>query len=358
MTEIVKKRNMFSTISIGDKLVGEKHPVFIVAELSANHNNDFDLTVKTIEAMAKSGADAVKVQTYTADSLAIDVDNKYFGPLKEGLWKGQRRYDLYKTGSMPWDWQPKLKKIAEKLGLVFFSSPFDFTAVDFLEEMGVSIYKVASPEITDIPLIRHIASKGKHIIFSTGMAEFEDIELVLKTCRAVGNNKISILKCTSQYPASIEAANLSTMVDMKNRFNVEVGVSDHTMGDLVPIVAVSLGAKIVEKHFILDRKLGGPDSAFSMEPNEFRKMVNNVRLVEKAIGKITYDVTEKDKKRRRSLFVVEDIKKGDKLTEKNIRSIRPGYGLHPKYYNEVISKTATKDLKRGTPLNLNIVSLH
>ena len=333
----------------------KKNSTFIVAELSANHNNNFDLTVKTIEAMAKSGADAVKVQTYTADSLALDVDNKYFGPLKEGLWKGQRRYDLYKVGSMSWDWQPKLKKIAEKLGLVFFSSPFDFAAVDFLEKMNVPIYKVASPEINDIPLIRYIASKRKPIIFSSGMASLEDIELAFKTCREEGNNNISILKCTSQYPAPIEMANLATIADMKERFGVEVGVSDHTMGDIVSIVAVSLGAKIIEKHFILDRKLGGPDSAFSMEPQEFKKMADNVRLAEKSLGKVDYNLTDKNKKRRRSLFVSEDIEKGEKLTEKNIRSVRPGYGLPPKYFEKIIGKKAKKKISKGTPLNMELL---
>ena len=335
----------------------KKDAIFIVAELSANHNNDFDLTVKTIEAMAKSGANAVKVQTYTADSLALDVDNEYFGPLKEGLWKGQRRYDLYKKGSMPWGWQPKLKKIAEKLGLIFFSSPFDFTAVDYLEKMKIPIYKVASPEITDIPLIKYIAEKGKPIIFSSGMASLEDIELAIKTCLEVGNNNISILKCTSQYPASIEDANLVTLMDMKKRFGFEVGVSDHTMGDIVPIVAVALGAKIIEKHFILDRKIGGVDSSFSMEPDEFKKMVDKIRLAEDSLGTVDYKITKKDKLRRRSLFIVKDIKKGEKLTEENIRSIRPGFGLHPKYFEKIIGKKSNKNLKRGAPLNLDLIKM-
>jgi len=335
----------------------KKDATFIVAELSANHNNDFDLAVKTIEAMAKSGANAVKVQTYTADSLALDVDNEYFGPLKEGLWKGQRRYDLYKKGSMPWGWQPKLKKIAEKLGLIFFSSPFDFTAVDYLEKMKIPIYKVASPEITDIPLIKYIAEKGKPIIFSSGMASLEDIELAIKTCLEVGNNNISILKCTSQYPASIEDANLVTLMDMKKRFGFEVGVSDHTMGDIVPIVAVALGAKIIEKHFILDRKIGGVDSSFSMEPDEFKKMVDKIRLAEDSLGTVDYKITKKDKLRRRSLFIVKDIKKGEKLTEENIRSIRPGFGLHPKYFEKIIGKKSNKNLKRGAPLNLDLIKI-
>jgi pseudaminic acid synthase len=332
----------------------KKKPTFIVAELSANHNNNFNLAVKTIEAMAKSGADAVKIQTYTANSLALEVDNKYFGPIKGGLWNGWKRYDLYKKAAMPWKWQPKLKKIAEKLGLIFFSSPFDFAAVDFLEKMNVSIYKVASPEITDIPLIKYIASKKKDIIISTGMADLEDIKLAITTCKKEKNNKLFILKCTSQYPASIEMANLKTIPDMQKKFKFPIGVSDHTIGNIVPMVAVSLGAKIVEKHFILDRKLGGLDSTFSMEPNEFKQMVDKIRLVEKTLGKVSYDVSIKDKQRRRSLFVVEDIKKGEQFSKENIRSVRPGFGLHPKYYNQIIGKKTKRDIKKGTPINKNL----
>jgi len=332
----------------------KKNSTFIVAELSANHNQDFNLAVRTIKAMKNSGADAVKLQTYTPDTLTIDCENKYF-KVKQGVHKGKSYYQVYEKAHTPWKWQLKLKKIADDLGLVFFSSPFDKTAVDFLEKIKVPVYKIASPEITDISLIKYVASKGKPIIFSSGMASMEDIELALKTCREVKNNNISILKCTSQYPASIEAANLATMVDMGQRFGVEVGISDHTMGDIVPIVAVSLGAKIIEKHFILDRKFIGPDSYFSMEPDEFKKMVDNVRLAEKAIGKIDYKLTENDKKRRRSLFVTEDVKKGEKLTEKNIRSIRPGYGLHPKYLEKIIEKKAKRNISKGTPFSWELV---
>jgi len=334
-----------------------RQKTFIIAELSANHNNDFELTVKTLEAMAESGADAVKVQTYKPESLTIDLNTGYFAPRTHGLWKGYTSWELYKEAAMPYDWQPKLQRIAEDLGLVFFSSPFDNEGVDFLENIGCPIYKIASFEITDIPLIEYTASKGKPMIISTGVAEIEDIELALETCQKVGNNDITLLKCTSQYPATVEQANLRTMVDMKERFGVKVGLSDHTMGSLVPTVAVSLGAEVVEKHFILDRKLGGPDSAFSMEPHEFKEMVDAIRNVEAALGKVTYEVSEEDKNRRRSLFVVKDIKKGELITHKNARSIRPGFGLHPKYFNRIIGKTVKKDLKKGEPLTFDTIEI-
>ncbi len=330
----------------------KKEPVFIIAELSANHNNDFDLAVKTIEAMAKSGANAVKVQTYTADSLALDVDNEYFGPKKEGLWKGIRPYELYQEASMPYEWQPKLKKITEDLGMVFFSSPFDLDGVDFLESIDCPIYKIASFEITDIPLIEYAASKGKPMIISTGVAELEDIQLAVGACKKVGNTDITLLKCTSQYPAKIDEANLLTIPDIKKRFDVKVGVSDHTMGSVVPMVAVSLGATVVEKHFILDRKLGGPDSAFSMEPYEFKKMVDDVRKVESSLGQVNYEVLEKDKLRRRSLFAVKDIEEGELFTEDNVKSLRPGNGLHPQFLKNIIGKESKMKFKKGDPISL------
>jgi len=332
----------------------KNNSTFIIAELSANHNNDYDIAVKTIQAMAKAGANAVKVQTYTADSLALDVDNEYFGPKKEGLWKGIRPYDLYKDASMPYEWQPKLKEIAESLGLLFFSSPFDFEGVDFLETIDCPIYKIASFEITDIPLIEYVARKGKPIIISTGVAELEDIQLAVDTCRKVRNNDITLLKCTSQYPAEIADANLATIPDMKNRFNVKIGVSDHTMGSIVPVVAVSLGATVVEKHFILDRNMGGADSTFSMEPQEFKDMVDKIRSVEKSLGTVNYDVSENDKLKRRSLFATKNIRVGELFTKENIRSLRPGHGLHPKYLKEIIGKKSLQNMFRGDKLNLNI----
>jgi pseudaminic acid synthase len=325
----------------------KRKKTYIIAEISANHNNDFDLAVKTLEAMAESGADAVKVQTYKPQSLTINLDTGHFASRKDGLWKGYTPWKLFTEAAMPYEWQPILQKIAENLGLEFFSSPFDLEGVDFLETLNVPRYKIASFEITDIPLITYAASKGKPMIISTGVAEIEDIELALEACYNAGNKDITLLKCTSQYPATIEQANLKTMVDMKERFGVKVGLSDHTIGSLVPTVAVSLGAEVVEKHFILDRSLRGPDSAFSMEPDEFAEMVSAIRNTEKVLGSVTYEVSETDKMRRRSLFVVEDIKAGDIITEKNVRSVRPGFGLHPKYLLEVLGKKATQNFNKG-----------
>jgi pseudaminic acid synthase len=331
-----------------------KGKTFIIAELSANHNQDFDLAVKTIKAAKEAGADAIKLQTYKPDSLTIDADTEYFAPKTEGIWKGYTPYKLFQEAYTPWEWQPKLKKIAEEEGLICFSSPFDFEGVDFLEEMGVPAYKIASFEITDIPLIKYTASKMKPIIISTGIATLADIELAVNTCREVGNNDIAILKCTSSYPAPYDEINLKTIPEISKVFNTDVGLSDHTMGFTVPIAAVALGATIVEKHFILDRSLGGPDSAFSMEPAEFKQMVDSIRITEQALGEINFNLTEKTKQSRnsrRSLFVVEDIKKGEILTPKNIRSIRPGAGLEPKHYENILGRVATKDLKRGYPVN-------
>jgi|SRR5690554_2909447 len=326
---------------------------FIIAELSANHNNDLDLALRTIDSVAQTGADAIKVQTYTADSLALDVDNEYFGPKKEGLWKGIRPYDLYKEASLPYEWHKILKERAEQHGLIFFSSPFDLEAVDFLETLNVPIYKIASFEITDIPLIKYTASKGKRMIISTGVANEEDIELAINACKEVGNNDITLLKCTSQYPATIEDANLITIPSIKEKFGVKVGVSDHTMGDIVATTAVALGAKVVEKHYILDRSLGGPDSSFSMEPNEFKQLVDRIRDVEKTMGKIKYDINDKDIYKRRSLFAVADIKEGELFTEENVRSLRPGIGLHPKFYSQILNTPSKHFYKKGDPIKNN-----
>jgi pseudaminic acid synthase len=308
--------------------------------------------------MKEAGADAVKLQTYTPDTITIDCDNEYF-QIKQGtLWDGKTLYQLYKEAYTPWEWQPELKKLAEDMGLICFSSPFDKTAVDFLEKMNVPAYKVASFEITDIGLIEYIASKGKPIIISTGIASLVDIEEAINACKRMGNNKIALLKCTSEYPTPLEDVNLRTIPDMIERFGTVVGLSDHTLGISVPIAAVALGAKIIEKHFILDRKLGGPDSAFSLEPEEFRTMVKSVRESEKALGNVIYELTEKIKKSRefsRSLFIVEEMKAGETFTEINIKSIRPGFGLPPKHLSEVLGKKAMKDIKRGTPLEWSLV---
>lgn len=329
-----------------------RNDLFIIAELSANHNNDLRIAIKTIEAIAKAGADAVKVQTYTADSLTLNVDNEYFGPRRSGIWEGRTLYDLYSEGALPYDWHETLQKVAHHNGLVFFSSPFAKKDVDFLETLKVPLYKIASFEITDIPLIEYTARKGKPMIISTGIADIEDIQLAISACRKVGNNDITLLKCTSEYPATIETANLLTMIDMKQRFDVQIGLSDHTMGSVVPISAVALGATVIEKHFVLDRKMGGIDSTFSMEPDEFAYMVESCKQAFLALGKVSYEVNEKDRLRRRSLFVVENIKAGEIITEKNIRSVRPGYGLHPKYYMDILGKKTNKDLNKGSLLKM------
>ena len=343
---------------IAEKEIGDNNPTFIIAELSANHMNDFDIAVKTIEAMAEAGADAVKFQTFTPDTITIDCDNEYF-QIKQGtVWDGQVLHELYEDAYMPWEWQPKLKKIAEDLGLIAFSSPFDKTSVDFLEDMNVPSYKIASFEITDIPLIEYVASKGKPIIISTGIASFEDIELTIQTCLDAGNNQVALLKCTSSYPAPLDEINLNTIPDMIEKFDCIIGLSDHTLGGDVSTAAVALGANIIEKHFILDRKMGGPDSEFSMEPHEFKQMVDSIRNVEKALGKVNYELSDKMKANRefsRSLFVVEDIKKGSVITEDNVRSIRPGFGLHPKYLNEILGKKVNQNLNKGTPFDLSFI---
>ena len=326
---------------------------FVIAELSANHNQNFDTAIDTIKAVKEAGADAIKLQTYTADTITIDSDKEYFQMKHGTIWDGTTLYKLYQQAYTPWEWQPKLKKYAEKLGLNCFSSPFDKSAVDFLEKMNVPAYKVASFEIFDIPLIEYIASKRRPVIISTGIATLSDIEEAVNACRKMGNNDIALLKCTSTYPAPVEEANLLTIPHLRDTFNVVPGLSDHTMGSSVAIAAVALGAKIIEKHFILDRSMGGPDSAFSMEPAELRQMVDSIREVEKALGKINYELSPKVEKSRifsRSLFIVKDVKSGDKITEENVRSIRPGYGLHPRYYNQIIGKKFRNNYEKGTPL--------
>lgn len=345
--------------NIGKRAVGDNQPVFIIAELSGNHAHNFDIAVKSIEMMKECGADAVKLQTYTADTLTIDSDNEYF-QIKQGtIWDGKTLYKLYQEAYTPWEWQPKLKKIAEDLGLVCFSTPFDRTAVDFLENMDVAVYKVASFEICDIPLIEYIASKGKPVIISTGIATHSDIEEAVCAVRGMKNDQIALLKCTSTYPTSLEEVNLNTIPDLIKTFNVVSGLSDHTLGISSSIASIALGAKIIERHFILDRKLRGPDAAFSLNPEEFKQMVTAIREVELALGKVSYELTEKMKKARslsRSLFVVKDIKTGEKLTEENVRSIRPADGLPPKYLKKVLGKKAKKNIKKGSPLRWELVS--
>ncbi|MFN3870843.1 MAG: pseudaminic acid synthase [Aquificaceae bacterium] len=345
-------------IEVGGRRIGEGFPVFIVAELSANHLQDFNLAIETIKAAKEAGADAIKLQTYTPDTMTVDVKKEPFEIKGGTLWDGLYLYDLYKKAYTPWEWHPKLFEFAASLGLLCFSTPFDESAVDFLEELGCPLYKVASFEITHIPLIEYIASKGKPIIISTGIATLSDIEEALRACYRMGNRQVILLKCVSEYPTPYEDVNLRTLTNMRQTFGVPVGLSDHTLGISIPIAAVALGAVLVEKHFILDRSLGGPDSAFSLEPQEFKNMVEAIKEVEKALGTITYELTEKQKEMRRfsrSLFVVEDMKAGEIFTEKNVKSIRPNLGLHPKYLKDILGKRARKDISKGTPLSWELI---
>ncbi|MBN1185615.1 MAG: pseudaminic acid synthase [Bacteroidales bacterium] len=327
--------------------------VFLVAELSANHGCNLQTAIKTIKAAKQAGADAIKLQTYTPDTITINCKSDDFRIKQGTIWDGKYLYDLYKEAYTPWEWHPILYKVAKEEGLICFSTPFDKSAVDFLERLNTPAYKIASFEITDIQLIEYVASKGKPIIISTGIAKLEDIKLAVNTCRQIGNNQIILLKCTSNYPAPISEANLAMIPDMAKRFGVITGLSDHTMGITVPIAATILGAKVIEKHFILNHSVGGPDASFSLNKEEFTAMVNAIREAEQILGKVDYKLTENMAKSRgfsRSLYVVEDISADEFITEQNIRSIRPGYGLHPKYYKDVIGKKTKVDLKRGERL--------
>ncbi len=341
-------------VQIGNFIIGNNSKTFIIAELSANHNQDFDIAIKTIKAAKESGADAIKLQTYTPDTITLDCKNEYF-QIKQGtIWDGTTLYQLYQKAYTPWEWQPKLKLYAEELGLICFSSPFDKSAVDFLENMDVPAYKIASFEIVDIPLIEYTASKGKPIIISTGIALEDDIQEAIDACKRMDNNQIILLKCTSEYPTPIEDANLNSIPYLREKFGLPVGLSDHTTGTSVPTIAVSLGACIIEKHFILDRTISSPDARFSLTPNLFKEMVNSVRDAEKALGKSSLFLSEKvlkSKEHSRSLFAVKDIKEGELFTEENIKSIRPAFGLHPRYLKQLLGKLSKRNIKRGTPLN-------
>ncbi|MDD5103137.1 MAG: pseudaminic acid synthase [Candidatus Peribacteraceae bacterium] len=348
---------MKDIISINGRAVGEGHPAYIIAELSANHGGNFDRAIETICAMKESGADAVKLQTYTADTMTIESDREEFR-IKGTMWEGKTLHQLYGEAMTPWEWQPKLKAEAERLGLDCFSSPFDATAIEFLEKMNVPAYKIASFEITDLPLIAFAARKGKPMIISTGMASEQEIQEAVACSQSVGNDQIILLKCTSTYPAPPEEMNLRTIPDMRERFKVPVGLSDHSLELAIPIAAVALGTCAIEKHFCLSRKEPGPDTAFSLEPQEFRAMVDAVRITERALGTVSYEPSEKEKtskKFRRSLYAVEPIAKGEVFTEKNIRSIRPANGLPPKELPNVLSKHTKSDIERGTPLSWTMI---
>lgn len=349
---------MEKEIYIGKRLISEDSPVFVIAEMSANHLMDFDRAVAIMNAAREAGADAVKIQTYTPDSITLNCEDPCFQLTQGTLWDGTTLYKLYETAYTPWEWQPKLKKLAEEMGLIFFSSPFDLSSIDFLEEMEVPAYKVASPEITDIPFLKRIAQTGKPIIISTGIAHMADIELALRTCREAGNEQVILLKCTTAYPAPYEDINLKTIPSMRESFDCITGISDHTMGGAVADAAVALGAKVVEKHLTLRRADGGADAAFSMEPEEFREMTENIRRVEKALGKVTYDLTPKQQNTRkysRSLFVAKDMKAGEVFTPENLRSVRPACGLHTMYYEEILGKRITRDARLGTPMSWQLV---
>ena len=348
---------MIKSLKIANHEISENGDVFVIAELSANHNGSLTTAIETIRAAKRAGADCVKLQTYTADTLTIDSDKDDF-KIHGTIWGGQNYYSLYQQAFTPWEWHKKLMEAAKEEGLVCFSSPFDKTAVDFLENLDVPAYKIASFEITDIPLIEYVAAKRKPIILSTGIADTADIELALEACKRAGNEQVAVLKCTSSYPAPIEEANLVLIKDMREKFNVITGLSDHTEGTTVPIVATAMGAKIIEKHFILDRSIGGPDASFSMNEAEFTAMVKAVREAELALGKADYSLTKKQiegKQFSRSLYIVSDVRAGDAFTEKNVRSIRPGYGLHPKYLNQILGKRASQNIGTGTRFSMDFV---
>ncbi|MBZ5599819.1 MAG: pseudaminic acid synthase [Acidobacteriia bacterium] len=349
---------MTPQIQIGNRPVGDGASVYVVAELSANHHQDFEQAVRIVHAAKQAGADAVKLQTYTADTITIASDREYFRIGGGTLWDGRTLHDLYGEAHTPWEWQPKLKQVANDLGMDLFSSPFDTTAVDFLEEMGVPAHKLASFELVDIPLIQKMARTRKPLIMSTGMATLEEIEEAVQGARQAGATQIALLKCTSTYPASPDDMNLRTIPELARRFGVPVGLSDHTMGIAVPVAAVAVGACIIEKHLTLSRSLGGPDSAFSLEPDEFKAMVDAVRTAQRALGDVHFGLAAKEASSRvfrRSLFVVEDVPKGQAFTTGNVRSIRPAHGLHTRHLPEILGKRATRDVRRGTPLSWDLI---
>jgi len=346
-------------MQIGNRQIGPRQPVYIVAELSANHNHDFDQAVKTIRAAKEAGADAIKLQTYTADTITSCSYREEFRIGGGTLWDGRNLHELYGEAYTPWEWQPKLKQVANDLEMDLFSSPFDATAVDFLEEMDVPAYKVASFELVDIPLIQKMARTGKPVIMSTGMATVEEIDEAVQAARVAGATQIALLKCTSAYPASPDDMNLRTIPELARKFDVPVGLSDHTMGIAVPVAAVALGACVIEKHLTLSRSVPGPDSAFSLEPQEFKAMVDAVRIAERALGMVHFGASPLELKSRifrRSLFVVQDLRQGQPFNDDNVHSIRPGHGLHTRHLREVLGKHATRDIEKGTPLTWDLVA--
>lgn len=345
-------------VEVSGRRIGAGEPVYIIAEMSANHGQDFSRAVEIIKVAKEAGADAIKLQTYTPDTLTIDCDNEMFRIGKGTVWEGRELYELYAEAMTPWDWQPKLKELAKEVGIDLFSTPFDATAVDFLEEMDVPVYKVASFEVVDIPLLRKIASTGKPVIMSTGMATLAEIDEAVRALREGGAGPIALLKCTSAYPATPDEMNLHTIPHLADAFDCVAGLSDHTLTIAVPVAAAALGACIIERHFTLSRELPSPDSAFSLEPHEFKAMVEAVRIVGKALGSIRYKLTEHEaasRVSRRSLFVVKGVKAGDVFSPTNVRSIRPGHGLPPKFLDTVLGRRAARDIARGTPLSWELI---
>lgn len=344
-------------ITIGNRKIGDGYPTYIIAEMSANHAGSIERAKEIIRAAKEAGADCIKIQTYTPDTMTINCDNEYF-QIGKGLWEGDNLYSLYQKAYTPWEWQKELKEEAEKIGIDFFSTPFDKTSVDFLEGIGVDFYKIASFELVDIPLLEYVASKGKPMIISTGMGSLEEINDAVKAIEAQGNCQYAFLKCSSAYPAISEEMNLATMFDMKERFNVPIGLSDHSLGSLGAVMAVAMGASIIEKHFCISREIENPDAAFSMTKDEFKQMVKDIRDAEKARGVAKYGISEQEKENigfRRSIFVVKDIKKGDVFDETNIKVIRPAYGIKPKFYKDILGQRATRDISFGNPLKMEMI---
>ncbi len=347
-----------NSIKIDTFEISDNSSTFIIAELSGNHGHNINIAKETIKAIKESGADAIKLQTYTPDTITIDSNNKCFQINHGTLWDGQNMYNLYKKAYTPWEWHKELQGYAHSIGLIFFSAPFDATAVDFLENLNIPAYKIASPEITDIPLIEYAASKGKPIIISTGIAKLSEIQDAIAACKSVGNDQIILLKCTSAYPTLLEDVNLKTIPNMKDMFNIQVGLSDHTLGISSPIAAVALGARVIEKHFILSKDIDSTDKDFSLVPDEFKAMVDSIRDVEKALGSITYDLTRGMKIGRigrRTLFAVKDIKEGELITKQNVMSKRPGEGIPPKYLEVIIGRKAKVDINRATPIKWDLI---
>lgn len=353
-----KKKFDDMEIKIGKRRIGEGYPVFIIAEMSGNHNHSLSRAMKIVDEVARAGADAIKLQTYTPDTMTINVKNKYFTVKSKNIWKGKNLYELYQSACTPWEWQKEIKKYAEKKGLICFSTPFDETAVNFLEKIKMPLYKVASFEIQDLELLKRIGKTKKPVIISRGLGSQTDIREAIKTLRKAGTKEIAVLHCISSYPASLEDMNIKTVSDIKKRFKVISGLSDHSLDNIASITAVSLGASIIEKHITLKRLDGGPDAEFSLEPKEFKKLVVDIRKTEKALGKVTYDLSKKEKDNiifRRSIFSIEDIKKGEKISRKNVKVIRPGYGLNPRELKNVLGSVARFDIKKGNPITWQMI---